>query len=259
MNAIRESTEHDGAMLRLTVAAGKGNVFTAGVMNELNGRLETAANAAAEGSLRMVLIDADGPHFSYGASVPEHTSDKVGDMLPVLRRLVLRIARFPVPVSAAVQGMCLGGAFEAVMPCHFIFAADSARFGVPEVRLGVFPPVAAALLPRRTSQVLAENMMLSGREYTAAELVPSGLIHAVHPEGELRERVDAWFCETLLGYSAAGLREAVRASRATMLSGLEAELSAREQDYLQRLMKTHDAEEGIRAFMERRKPEWRHA
>jgi cyclohexa-1,5-dienecarbonyl-CoA hydratase len=162
-------------------------------------------------------------------------------------------------VAALVQGKCLGGAFEVVLACHFLFAADDARFAVPEIRLGVFPPVAAALLPRRASQALADRMIIGGEELSAVELKVNGLVHGVYPAAGLRAGVDAWFAGTLGRYSAASLREATRAARRGFLRGLEQELKDLEQDYLTRLGSVADAREGIGAFIERRKPAWSHA
>lgn len=256
MTTIRELREHDDSMLRVTVSDGKGNVFTGAVMRELDARI---AAAAREPALRLIVLEADGPHFSFGASVEEHTRERVAEMLPVLRGLVLRIAGSPVPVAARVQGVCLGGAFEVVLACHFMFAANDARFAVPEIRLGVFPPVAAALLPRRATGALADRMILSGEEIGANELRAAGLLHGVCAAPELTGHIDAWFRATLHGFSAASLRHAARAARARLLDGLEAELIAREREYLDQLMPTHDANEGIAAFLARRKPTWRHA
>ncbi|MBX3460843.1 MAG: enoyl-CoA hydratase/isomerase family protein [Planctomycetes bacterium] len=255
MSTVRETLEHENVLLRLTVSAGKGNVFSGAVMRELDTRIAAATQSR---TLRLIVLEADGPHFSFGASVDEHTRDRVAEMLPVLRGLVLRIAGSPVPVAARVQGMCLGGAFEVVLACHFTFAARDARFAVPEIRLGVFPPVAAALLPRR-AHALTERMILTGEEFSADDLRAAGLLHGICAAPELTGHIDAWFRATLLNFSAESLRHATRAARAALMHGLEAELIAREREYIDTLMPSHDANEGIAAFLERRKPTWRHA
>jgi cyclohexa-1,5-dienecarbonyl-CoA hydratase len=256
MGSIRGVRAHDDALLTLTIGRPPGNVFTAELMRDLTRHIHEAAGLPR---LRLIVLQAEGEHFSYGAAVAEHTPDRVGQMLPVLRELVMAIASSPVPVAALVQGMCLGGAFEVVLACHFLFAARGARFALPEIRLGVFPPVAAALLPRRTSQALAERMILSGEELLIADLRRAGLIHTAAPADELRARVEAWFEATLKRFSAASLREAVHASRQRLLAGLEEELIKFEQDYLKRLARVRDADEGIHAFIERRNPQWSHA
>lgn len=256
MNPIRSIQEHDGALLRLTIDRPTGNVFTGELMRELTEHIRTAADSRV---LRLVVLEAEGKHFSFGAAVDEHTPERVSEMLPILRRLVMAIASSPVPVAALVQGMCLGGAFEVVLGCHFLLAASDAKFGVPEIRLGVFPPVAAVLLPRRATQALSERMILGGEEVGPEVLSQAGLVHAICPAGELHGHANAWFEKTLLRFSAASLREAVRASRSKLLEGLEHHLARTEQDYLTRLAVVSDASEGIAAFMERRKPHWSHA
>jgi cyclohexa-1,5-dienecarbonyl-CoA hydratase len=250
---VHSALEHDGALLRLTVENGKGNVFTGDLMLELTRQVH---RAQAQTGLRLILLEASGKHFSFGAGVEEHTADRVADMLPVLRELVMAIAASEVPVAAAVQGMCLGGAFEVVLACHFLFVSNDARLGVPEIRLGVFPPVAAVLLPRKLGQAAADSLILGGEEWSGGRVHMLGLAHHAYPADSLRQGFDHWFQGTLRKYSAASLRQAVRATRARMLDGLEAELKARELQYLDELMDLADANEGIAAFLERRDPHW---
>jgi enoyl-CoA hydratase/carnithine racemase len=123
----------------------------------------------------------------------------------------------------------------------------------------VFPPAAAALLPRRANQALADRMILSGEELSATELKAAGLIHDVFAAAELQPRVDAWFAANLARFSASALREAARAARRGFLRDLEQELKDLEHDYLTRLQSLADAHEGIAAFIERRTPYWSHA
>lgn len=250
---VLHALEHDGVLLRLTVENGKGNVFTGEVMRELARHVRQAQEQAA---LKLILLEASGKHFSFGASVEEHTGDRVAEMLPELRALVMTIATSEIPVAALVQGMCLGGAFEVVLACHFLVVSTDARFGVPEIRLGVFPPVAAVLLPRKLGQALADSLILGGEEWSGGRLNMLGLAHRACPADSLQQCFRHWFQDTLARYSGASLRQAVRASRAHMLDGLEDALKARELQYLDELMELKDANEGIAAFLERRDPHW---
>ncbi|MCA8913275.1 MAG: enoyl-CoA hydratase/isomerase family protein [Planctomycetes bacterium] len=256
MSGVSAERTHDRAVLRLTVDRPKGNIFSGGVMQTL---LDEMQAAQLDKSLKLIVLQAAGPHFSFGASVEEHTAEHVADMLPVLRELVLEIAGSEVPVAALVQGMCLGGAFEIVGACHFVFAALDARMGLPEIRLGVFPPAAAALLQRKCGQAIADSLLLSGEEWDAGRLHTVGFVHQVLPADSLRQGFDAWFEKTLGQFSAASLREATRASRAGFVADLADELEAGENQYLDSLMKLADANEGIQAFLERREPQWRNA
>ena len=146
MPFVTVETAHSGKLQRLVVNRPKGNVFSGEVMSELESALAVAVKSP---TLRLLTLEAEGEHFSFGAAVEEHTRAQVVPMLQRLNRLIKAVATCPVPVAALVQGKCLGGAFEVVLAAHFVFAAGDARFGMPEIRLGVFPPVACALLGRK--------------------------------------------------------------------------------------------------------------
>jgi cyclohexa-1,5-dienecarbonyl-CoA hydratase len=130
---------------------------------------------------------------------------------------------------------------------------------LPEIKLGVFPPVACALLVKKFGQALADRMILSGEELTGEQLHALGLVHHVYPAGELASEVQAWFKRTLNGYSASSLRHATEAAREPLMKCLEERLIAHEKAYVEGLMATHDANEGIAAFIEKRNPAWRNA
>lgn len=256
MSGLRVERAEGGGLLRLIVDVPKGNVYTGAVMAAIEAAIEAAV---AEPAVRLITLEGEGRHFSFGASVEEHTADRVAEMLPGLRRLVLRVLRAPVPVAAVVQGLCLGGAFEVVMACHLLIASTDARFGLPEIKLGVFPPVAAALLPRRVGGGLAQRLILTGDELDAEALARMGWAHRVCAPEQLAEQALDVFRGSFAPRSAAALRLACEATAAPLLAGLEAELCDQERLYLDRLMSTHDANEGISAFLGRRTPAWRHA
>lgn len=256
MSLVTTKTAFDDSVVRLTVDNPKGNIFTGAVMQELRDAVHDAADSPA---VKLITIEGAGPHFSFGASVEEHTKDKVADMLPVLRGLVWEIASSEVPVAALVRGVCLGGAFEVVLACHFTFAAPDARMGVPEIRLGVVPPVAAALLPRKLTQSVADRLVITGEELTGERLRELGLVHSCFPADSLWDGVSAWHEDTLAKFSAGSLRHATRQARAAFLRRLDRRLEEQEKDYLERLMESHDAVEGINAFLEKRSPEWKNA
>lgn len=250
---VRQSRSEDGGLLRVHVDAGKGNVWTGEVMAALAGALAEHAGAA---DVRMVLITAEGPHFSYGASVAEHRREQVAEMLSTFHNLLRALALHPVPVAAFVRGRCLGGAFEGVLACHLVFVAPDARFAVPEIKLGVFPPAFATLGPLRLPGAWAERLMLTGDELTADDAVRVGL--AVPADAE--DAVVAWYRERLAPLSAASLRHAVAASReASGVAAAVGEALARaEARYLGDLLPSHDAGEGVAAFLDRRPPRWEH-
>ena len=225
------------------------NILTAAMMAEISNALE---NAAAAAQLKLLLINGAGQHFCYGASVQEHSADNVGAMLPAFHRLIEQIMDHPLPTLAKVRGQCLGGGFELALACSLLFADPAAKFAVPEIQLGVFPPVAAALLP----PTAAAKMILSGSPVSALELQQAGLLTAIADPGELDPEVARYIEEQILPRSASSLRIAHRALRLTQLKHFRSVIGELEDLYLNDLMATHDAVEGISSFLERRQPQW---
>jgi cyclohexa-1,5-dienecarbonyl-CoA hydratase len=162
-----------------------------------------------------------------------------------------------IVVIAAVRGQCLGGGLELATVCHRIVASADARFGQPEIVLGVFAPVASIVLTERIGRGHAEDLCLSGRSITAAEAFRMGLVDEL-AEADPMEAALAYAREHLLAKSASSLRLAVQAARAGLVTRLSRDLPAVERLYLEQLMITHDAAEGLRAFLDKRLPVWRH-
>src|SRR5512137_2560984 len=156
--------------------------------------------------LRGVLLDAEGPHFSFGASVEEHLPEGCAAMLASLHGLILQMVDFPAPILVAVRGQCLGGGLEVALAGQWIFAAPDALFGQPEMKLGVFAPAASVLLPYRVNLPMAEDLLYSGRSIGAPAAQACGLVHAVADDPEAAAL--GWFHEHLVGKSAAALAHA---------------------------------------------------
>lgn len=248
---LRESL-HDGALWRLTLAAPKGNVLDAGMVRELSDAFREAAQGAGP---KAILLAAEGEHFSFGASVEEHLPEQVKSMLAGFHGLFRQIAASGVPVLAAVRGACLGGGLELVAFCHRVFAHPEARLGQPEIALGVFAPVGSAILAERVGRGAADDLLLSGRSVAGPEALAMGLVDAVADDPEAAAL--AWAEEHLLPRSASSLRFAARAARFELTRRFERVIEELERLYLKELMVTHDAVEGISAFIEKREPVWR--
>jgi cyclohexa-1,5-dienecarbonyl-CoA hydratase len=240
-------------LLRLTLDFGKGNVLDVAAIEALRAAVHEAAGTPG---LRALLIDHAGPHFSFGASVEDHLPERVGDMLPRFHALARETLALDLPLLCAVRGQCLGGGLEVALLADRVVAAPDARFGQPEIRLAVFAPVASALLPHRIGSRRAADLLLSGRSLDAREALDWGLADAIADDPGAACR--SWAAEHLLDKSRAALRLATRAARSTWASRFEADLERLERLYLDELMATEDAAEGIRAFLERRQPAWRH-
>jgi cyclohexa-1,5-dienecarbonyl-CoA hydratase len=245
--------ERDGALLRLRLARPKANIVDAAMIAALQTALDTHRSSPG---LRGVLLDAEGPHFSFGASVEEHLAERCAAMLAGLHALILTMADFPLPILVAVRGQCLGGGLEVALAGGPIFATADSQLGQPEIKLGVFAPAASCLLPWRVSQVTAEDLLWSGRSVNGATALALGLVQTLADDPEAAAL--AYFDEHLAPRSAAALAHAVAAVRAPRVRELRQRLAEVESQYLQGLMKTHDANEGLAAFLARRTPTWEH-
>jgi cyclohexa-1,5-dienecarbonyl-CoA hydratase len=245
--------DRDGALLRLRLNRPKANICDAAMIGALRNAFD--AHRGVTG-LRGVLLTAAGPHFSFGASVEEHLAERCAAMLAALHALILEMVEFPVPLLVAVRGQCLGGGLEIALAGGPIFAAPDAQFGQPEIRLGVFAPAASCLLPWRVSAVAAEDLLWSGRSIAAPQALAIGLVQTLADDPEAAAL--AWFDEHLAPRSAAALACAVAAARAPRVRELRERLAEVERLYLDRLMTTHDANEGLAAFLAKRAPHWEH-
>lgn len=248
---VRAVLEEDGALLRLVLARPKGNVLDRAMIDALRAEVREA-----DAATRSILIEGEGRHFSFGASVEEHRADLVGDMLPAFHALFRDLLGAGKVLLAAVRGQCLGGGLELAAACHRVFAAPDATLGQPEVKLGVFAPIASLVLPLRIGQARADDLLLTGRSVSAEEALGLGLVDEL--AADPTEAARAWHRLHLAPLSAAGLRRAALAARALMRRALDDDLPRLERLYLDDLMSTLDAREGIEAFLQRRPPAWSH-
>ncbi len=248
---IRSMRMDDNALWRVSLDSPKGNVLDAELVGELT-RIFRAAGA--EPRLKAILLTGEGPYFCFGASVEEHRAEQVGDMLAGFHDLFRAILRSGVPVIAAVRGCCLGGGLELAAFCHHVVAHPDATFGQPEITLGVFAPVGSAILPERVGRGAADDLLLTGRTVTAAEAREMRLIDDVGDEPEAL--ATDWIHQCLFPRSASSLRFATHAARLAFSRRFERDIADLERMYLDRLMATHDANEGIAAFLDKRQPVW---
>lgn len=203
-----------------------------------------------------LIFDSTGEKaFSAGASVQDHMGDRVADMLRHFHDCFRMLARLDLVTVALVRGVALGGGCELALACDFVLASDRARFGQPEIALGVFPPVAAWQLSRQIPPRKGLELLLTGDPIDAATAERLGLVNAVFAAAEFTAGAGAWL-ERLYRHSASSLRHAKKAFRIAQAGDFEQRLSEVETFYLDELMKTADANEGLTAFLEKRKPRW---
>lgn len=243
-----------GTRAALRFSHPKGNIITREIVTGLRSACEDLSRAPA---LKLITLTSDGPDFSFGASVPEHAPGEIETVLPEMHELIRELLVLPAPTAAVVRGRCLGGGFELALACDLIMAADDAVCGLPEIALGVFPPVGSVLLPLKVGYARAARAALSGAPQSAQDWAAAGLITLLAPDAALDEAVTAWFDRNLAPHSAAALRHASAALRLDVHDAVERLLPRVEQLYLQDLMSTEDAVEGVTAFIEKRAPRWK--
>ena len=239
----------EGQVLRLVLSAPKANILDSRMLAGINAALDKYAGSTA---LKAITFEGEGKHFCFGASVEEHQADQAADMLASFHGLFRRLSAMAIPTVAIVRGQCLGGGLELAAYCSWIFASPSAHFGQPEIKLAVFPPMASLLLPWRLGGGRALDLCVSGRSIDAEEAQRIGLIHGIADDPT--QEFETFFSQNIKMLSASSLRIAERAVRRPLSLMLERDLPALEKLYIEELMQTHDANEGITAFLEKRAP-----
>ena len=240
---------------RISFARPPLNIFNIATMREIDNAL---GECASQGDTVAILLEADGEAraFSAGVAVEEHTAETVYQMLESFHQIFRTLELIAKPVVSVVDGAALGGGCELVAASDICIATTRSRFGQPEIKLGVFPPVAAVLLPRIVGERRARELILTGELIDAQEALNIGLInYAVQPD-QLEAKTQE-ILNRLRELSAPALESTRRAMDTARALSLENGLARVEDIYLNELMKTEDAQEGIAAFMEKRKPAWR--
>jgi len=209
-----------------------------------------------EKDVKVLVIDHQGKAFSAGVSIRDHTPDKVSEMIEKFHGLFRLLHSLALPTLALVDGMALGGGCELATFCDMVIASDRATFGQPEIKVGVFPPVAAVVFPHMIGRNRALELLLTGDVVDAAEAKALGLINKVFPTQEFRQRADE-FIGKLTWLSAPVLKLTKRAVDRALDSSLREGLASVEELYLVELMQTEDAREGLNAYLEKRQPVWK--
>jgi cyclohexa-1,5-dienecarbonyl-CoA hydratase len=246
-------TELKDGVAFLTLNRAPLNILNIEMMEEINTYL---GELRRDKSLKLLVIQATGKTFSAGVDVGEHLGDLVYKMIEVFHRMFRLMDALKVPSIAVVNGSALGGGCELALYCDMVIATEKAKFGQPEIQVGVFPPIAALIFPRMIGRKKAMELVLSGDTISAQEALALGLINKVVPEASLADEVNG-FIEKFKKLSGIVLRLAKEATLAGLNDDMDKGLKAIEKIYLDRLMKTNDALEGLKAFLEKRKPTWR--
>ena len=245
----------DDRVGRITFARPPLNVFNIEMMREI----VKALGECNQRALVAIVFDADKNcrAFSAGVAVEDHVQDTIFQMLDAFHAIFRHLEQIAKPTIALVDGAALGGGCELVAACDIVIASDRSRFGQPEIKLGVFPPVAAVLLPHVIGEKRARELILTGEIIDAVEAGRLGLCNHVVPGAHLEPKLLEVLAKLreLSGTSLSFARQSLDLGRGR---SIEDALSEQENVYLHELMKTHDANEGVKAFMEKRKANWRH-
>ena len=239
----------------LTIEHPPVNVLGIELLRELEQELTACA---ADSTTDVVILRGAGTRaFSSGVDIRDHTREKVPEMLEIVHGVIRKLLGLPQVTIAAVRGVCFGGGCELATSCDLIVAAEDSSFATPEIHVGCYPPVALARFSTLIGYHRAAEMILTGRRYSAREALDLGLINRVFTEDQFNDGLTLLLDE-LLSKSGAVMRIALKGLRELSLRDFSGALSRSEEIYCRELLRTEDVDEGVRAFLEKRMPNWKH-
>ena len=231
------------------------NVLGIELLRELGRELSACAG---DSTIDVVVLRGAGTRaFSAGMDIRDHTRDKVPEMLDIVHSVIRKLLALPQVTIAAVRGVCFGGGCELASCCDLVVASEDSLFATPEIQVGCYPPVALARFSTLIGYHRAAEMILTGRQYGAREALDLGLINRVFAEDQFDNGLTSLLDE-LLSKSGAVMRIALKGLRELSLRDFSGALSRSEEIYRHELLQTEDVDEGVRAFLEKRKPNWKH-
>ena len=228
------------------------NVIDIPLMRELQ---QVIADLERREEIAMLVLEGSNRAFSAGVDVKAHRPGQVAEMLHEFHIVIRALVATRKITICAVKGACLGGGAEIALVCDMVYTARDATWGFPEIKLGCYPPVAAVALPALVGQKRAEELILTGRQISGDEAVAIGLANKSSASEDLNLVIEDTIGE-LRKLSPAALASAKKAVYAWDAIHFDKGLARAEKIYLEELMRTHDAQEGISAFIEKRKPNW---
>ncbi|MCZ6915188.1 MAG: enoyl-CoA hydratase/isomerase family protein [Gemmatimonadetes bacterium] len=249
-----DSTYADG-VATITLDRPPQNLMNIAMMEQMNSAVLALRD---HHELKVLVLRGNGDAFCGGVDLADHTRDKVSRMLQVFHRIFETMRLVDVIAVAAVDGPALGGGFELAIGCNMVVASESAVFGLPQIKMGLFPPLAAVVLPRAGLRRKAMEWILTGDEIPSSELQQFGIVNRVFPDAEFDNEL-LRFVKKLTAKSGPVLQLAKRAQLESYYATYEEGLYKVENTYLRDLMSLEDSQEGIEAAREGREPRWRDA
>ena len=242
----------EGSVAMLTLNRPPLNLMNIDMLEQMNAALLELRDRK---DLKVLLVRGNSEAFSAGIDMTEHTRERVGRLIQVFHRTFETIRLLDVIAVAAVEGVAHGGGFQLAIGCNIVVASETSRFAVPEINLGLFPPLAAVVLPRAAPRRKAMEWILTGDEIPASELLTYGLVNRVLPDETFDVRLEEFIAQ-LTSKSGPVMQLAKRAQLESYYSGYEEALYKAENFYLRDLMALDDPIEGVAAFLENRVPSW---
>ena len=257
MEKLKLNFTHNNSVAQIILDDGKANILDSVMMEELQNVLVSFKNNT---QLKLITFEGGGKNFSFGASVDEHKKEFAAIMLREFHQLFYLIRDLAIPTAAKISGQCLGGGFELALMCNFIFVDKTAKLGQPEILLGVFPPPASLILPEKIGLARAEDLLITGKTIAADEAKTIGLVNELFEnQNTMETEITKWIELNIIPKSASSLRFVVKAARAKFNHVFSNFLPQLENIYVNQLMETDDANEGINSFLEKRKPNWKNS
>jgi cyclohexa-1,5-dienecarbonyl-CoA hydratase len=229
------------------------NVIDQLMMRELSSAL---AEIEARSDISLVVVSGQGQSFSAGVEVADHTPARAAAMLAGFHAVIRALIATKKVTVAAVQGNCMGGGAELAMVCDIVITTEDAQWRFPEIKLGCYPPVAATALSALVGQKRAADLILTGRMISGKQAADAGLATRSIVADELKT-VMTELTTGLASLSPAALSLAKKAIYAWDSMHFDKGLARAEKIYLEEVIHTEDAQEGIRAFLEKRNPVWK--
>ena len=229
------------------------NILNISMMKEINTALDIALE---DKDLSVLSFKSSEKAFSAGVDVGDHTEDKVEEMLDVFHGIFRRLQKFEGITIASVRGAALGGGCELAIFCDVIIASSRAKFAQPEIQVGVYPPIAIMHLQNRCPQKFVYDFLLSGSTIPAEDALRAGLISRLVSDENFEDECENYI-QGFSGKSGIILKLTKKALQKTSGLGVKEALETVESIYMDELMHTRDAKEGLAAFLEKRKPDWK--
>ena len=229
------------------------NILNIEMMKELNQALKDFQKK----NLKVLILNSNGKAFSAGVDVSDHTKDKVKEMIEVFHEIFTNLHKINAPTVAIVNGAALGGGCEVATFCDIVIASEKSKFGQPEIKVGVFPPVAAAIFPKLMWSKKALELLITGDVIGANDAKELGLVNHILPVDNFDEQSDKLVIEKLASNSAVVLQLTKRAFLEGATQNYSESIKKIEDIYLNELMNTNEANEGLSAFLEKRQPVWK--